>query len=132
MRNQSLGRSMTDDIDEAIERWRGAAGEDESMPERMRRLRGGQEESTMTIHIQFIEHESQVSMALLDTSGEEYEQIDGASLGGYDLDADAVREAWEEAVLAKADYIRARRRGWASSPLSMDEFIDENQTADEL
>lgn len=69
----------------------------------------------MDIHMQFVEHESQVAMALLDVSGEETERIDGASLGGYDLAADDVQQAWEEAVLQKADYIRARRRGWVSS-----------------
>lgn len=71
---------------------------------------------SMDIHMQFVEHESQVAMALLDTSGEETVKLDGASLGGYDLDADEVQRAWEEAVLQKADYIRAKRRGWASSP----------------
>lgn len=77
--------------------------------------RGAEDGPSMEIHMRFIAHESRVTMAPLDTSSDESERLDGASLGGYDLDADDVQRAWEDAVLEKADYIRARRRGWVSS-----------------
>jgi len=76
----------------------------------------------MRVDISFVDHESQVTMALLDDSGEEWERIDVASLGDFDHDADEVREAWERAILEEADWIRARDRGWFdNSPTNQQE-----------
>jgi hypothetical protein len=66
-----------------------------------------------SIHMQFVVHENQVTMALLEDGTDEEghpvsKQLDGCSLGGEDLDGDEVKRAWERAIIEKAEFLRDR------------------------